>query len=132
MDKHRKHITDEVAYYKKVAKNMRRKNRIKENDGENHEPFNDDIYIDKNSEQLSMDEEFQNKELLGWIEIMKNPNLQKAMKKLSKDEQIFITQILFKNYTQQELADKYKINQSSMYYRINKIKRKIKNYMSKN
>ena len=132
MDKYTKHITDEVAYYKKVAKNMRRKNRIKEKNGENHEPFNDDIYIDKNSEQLSMDEEFQNKELLGWIEIMKNPNLQKAMKKLSKDEQIFITQILFKNYTQQELADKYKINQSSMYYRINKIKRKIKNYMSKN
>lgn len=109
---------------------MRRKNRIKEKAGENHEPFNDDIYLDKNSEQIPIDEQFE-KIGLGWIEIIEDPNLQQAMKKLSKDEQIFITQLLFENYTQQELADKHKINKSSVYYKINKIKRKIKNRIYK-
>lgn len=97
--------------------------------GENHEPFNDDIYINKNSEQTSMEEQFEKSGLLGWIEMMKNPNLQKAISKLSEDEQIFISHLLFENCTQQELADKYKMDKSSIYYKINKIKRKIKNYM---
>lgn len=129
MEKRKKYIINEVAYFKKVSENMKRKSKIKERTGENHEPFNDDIYLDESLEQIPMDEQFQNAKLLGWIEIMKNPNLQKAINKLSEDEQIFITYLLSQNYTQQELADKLKINKSSVYYKINKIKRKIKIYM---
>ena len=69
--------------------------------------------------------------LLGWIELIENERLHKAVKSLSIEDQIFISYIVKECKTQQELASKYGINQSSIKNRFDKILRILKNLMSK-
>ena len=57
----------------------------------------------------------------------RNEKLHKAIKNLSIEDQIFISYIVRECKTQQELASKYGINQSSVRNKFNKILRILKN-----
>ena len=61
-----------------------------------------------------MDKHLEEKTLLGWIELIENQKLYKAVKGLSIEDQIFISYIVRENKTQQELAEKYRISQQNI------------------
>ena len=68
---------------------------------------------------------------LRWIDLIQNEVLHGAIEKLSDEEKYFITLLFYEDMTQEELAKFYKVKQPAIYHRINKIIRKIKNYISK-
>ena len=73
-----------------------------------------------------MDTQLAEKDLLGWIELIENPKLYRAIKKLSAEDQIFISYMFCEDKTQQKLSEVYDINQSHICERYNKILRLIK------
>ena len=86
---------------------------------------------DEFSNASDVDKQLFEKNLLGWIELVENENLHKALKSLKIEDQIFISYIVKECKTQQELASKYGINQSSVKNRFSKILRILKNLLSK-
>ena len=70
MEKHYRNIKNEIAYFNKVLKNMDIKQSIKDSKINNNETvFEDKYFCDSN--------------LLGWIELIENTALHKAIKNLS-------------------------------------------------
>ncbi len=64
--------------------------------------------------------------LLGWIELIENENLYKAVKSLSIPDQVFISYIVKECRTQKELAGIYEIAQQNISKRFIKILNKIR------
>ena len=92
-----------------------------------HEVSIEDVIYDKESENIDIEKQAFEENLLGWIELIENEKLHKAIKDLSIEDQIFISYIVRECKTQQELASKYGINQSSVRNKFNKILRILKN-----
>ena len=69
--------------------------------------------------------------LIGWIELIENEALYKAVKSLPMEDQIFISYIFKKGKKQCELAKIYKISYSSISRRFNKIIENIKKIYTK-
>ncbi len=78
-----------------------------------------------------MDEQATENSLFGWIELIENENLHKAVKSLSTKYQIFINYIVKECKTQQELASKYGINLLSVKNCLSKILRILKDLLFK-
>lgn len=131
MRSHHDNIKNEIAYFHKVIKNMDLKDSIKKSKIDEHEIPVEEIMYDTFSNEFDADKQLFEKNLLGWIELIENENLHKAVKSLSIEDQIFISYIVKECKTQQELASKYGINQSSVKNRFGKILRILKNLMSK-
>ena len=125
--KNRRDIKSEMAYFYTVIKNMDKKDSIKNSKIQEHEVSIEDVLYDKESENLDIENQAFEKNLLGWIELIENEKLHKAIKNLSIEDQIFISYIVRECKTQQELASKYGINQSSVRNKFNKILRILKN-----
>lgn len=89
------------------------------------------VIYDAFSNEFDVDKQLFQTSLLGWIELIENESLHKALKSLKIEDQIFISYIVKECKTQQELASKYGINQSSVKNRFGKILRILKNLMSK-
>ena len=131
MRSHHDNIKNEIAYFHKVIKNMDLKDSIKKSKIDEHEIPVEEIIYDTFLNEFDVDKQLFEKNLLGWIELIENENLHKAVKSLSIEDQIFISYIVKECKTQQELASKYGINQSSVKNRFDKILRVLKNLMSK-
>ena len=127
MGNRRNDIKNEIAYFRKVIKNMEIKESIKHSKIKDKEVLTDiiqDIYS-------KSDEYFCENGLLDWIELIENPNLYKAIKSLSIEDQTLLSYIFYKGKTQIEVAKIYNITHQNISYKINKIITKIKKYIFK-
>ena len=131
MGSHHDNIKNEIAYFHKVIKSMDLKDSIKKSKIDEHEIPIEEVIYDAFSNEFDVDKQLFQTSLLGWIELVENENLHKALKSLSIEDQIFISYIVKECKTQQELASKYGVNQSSVKNRFDKILRILKNLMSK-
>lgn len=125
MENHRNNIKNEIAYFRKVIKNMEIKESIRRSKINDNEVLTDiiqDIYS-------TSDEYFCENNLLDWVELIENPNLYKAIKSLSIEEQTLLSYIFYKGKTQIEVAKIYSVSQKSISININKILIKIKNIL---
>ncbi len=77
-----------------------------------------------------MDKHLEEKTLLGWIELIENQKLYKAVKGLSIEDQIFISYIVRENKTQQELAEKYRISQQNISKRFSKVSKRLRQLLN--
>ncbi len=99
------------------------KDNIKQSEIDKHETSLDEILYSNFSDNTDVDKQLSEKTLLGWIELIENPKLYKALKSLTIEDQIFISYIVKENLSKDELAAKYRINRSSVFDKINKILR---------
>ena len=84
MNTHNKHIKNRDAYFKKVLKNMKLKENIKQAEIEDSEIFVDAPSLYSNFlDNFDLDKALTDRNLLGWIDMIENPKLHAAIKNLS-------------------------------------------------
>ena len=128
MRNHRDNIKNEIAYFYTVIKNMDMKDSIKKSKVNEYEIPLEEIIYDNFSNDFDVDKQCQDKNLLGWIELIENENLHKAVKSLSVEDQIFISYIVKECRTQRDLAQIYKVNQRTIGRKFEKILNKIRKF----
>lgn len=104
MGNHQGNIKNEIAYFHKVIKNMDLKDNIKSSKINEYEIPIEEVIYDAFSSEFDVDKQLFQTSLLGWIELIENESLHKALKSLSIEDQIFISYIVKECKTQQELA----------------------------
>ena len=120
MKRRRENIKNELAYFYKVIKNMNIEDNIKQSKINEHEmPINEILY-DQFSVGENMDKYLEERNLLGWIELIENPKLYEAVKNLPIEDQIFISYIVKEGIKQRELSIMYELTQQGIH--INSIK----------
>ena len=127
MSRRRDNIKNELAYFYKVIKNMDIKDNIKQSKINEHETPLDEILYGQFSAGETMDKHLEEKTLLGWIELIENQKLYEAVKGLSIEDQIFISYIVKKGLTQQELEEIYKVSHRAIGQKYQRLIKKIKN-----
>lgn len=129
MRNHRDNIKNEIAYFYTVIKNMDMKDSIKKSRINEHEIPLEEVIYDNFSDNFDVDKQCQDKNLLGWIELIENENLHKAVKSLSVEDQIFISYIVKECWTQRELSGMYEIAQQNISKRFNNIIKKLRKFI---
>ena len=124
--KNRRNIKSEMAYFYTAIKNMDKKDSIKNSKIQEHEISIEDVIYDKESENIDIENQAFEKNLLGWIELIENEKLHKAIKNLSIEDQIFISYIVKECKTQRELAEVYKMAQQNVSKKFSKIIEKLR------
>ena len=124
--KNRRNIKSEMAYFYTVIKNMDKKDSIKSSKIQEHEISIEDVIYDKESENIDIEKQAFKENLLGWIELIENEKLHKAIKNLSIEDQIFISYIVKECKTQRELAEVYKMAQQNVSKKFSKIIEKLR------
>lgn len=114
MGNHRDNIKNEIAYFYTVIKNMDTKDGIKQSKIKEHEMPIEEISYDNFSDDFDVGKQLFQTNLLGWIELVENENLHRALKSLSIEDQIFISYIVKECKTQRELAKIYGIAQKNI------------------
>ena len=126
MKNRHENIKNELAYFYKVIKNMDIKENIKQSKINEHEMPLDEILYDQFSVGENMDKLLEERNLLGWIELIENPKLYEAVKNLSVEDQTFISYIVKEGRTQRELSRTYGVAQKNISKRFNRVIEKIK------
>lgn len=121
-----KNINDELSYFNAVIKNMntddlRRKNRINKK-----EISIESEKVENMPDNFDIDEKISDDTLTGWIELIENEKLHKAVKSLPVEDQIFISYIVKERRTQREISYIYNTTQQNICKRFNRILNKIK------
>ena len=129
MGNHHYNIKNEISYFHKVIKNMDLKNNIKSSKINEHEIPIEKVMYDAFSNGLDMDKQLFQTSLLGWIELVENENLHKALKSLKIEDQIFISYIVKECKTQRELAKIYDIAQKNICKKFERLIKKIKKFL---
>ena len=124
--KNRRNIKSEMAYFYTAIKNMDKKDSIKNSKIQEHEISIEDVIYDKESENIDIEKQAFKENLLGWIELIENEKLHKAIKNLSIEDQIFISYIVKECKTQRELAEVYKMAQQNVSKKFSKIIEKLR------
>ena len=124
-----KNIKNELAYFYKVIKNLGIKDNIRQSKINEHETPLDEILYDQFSVGENMDKHLEEKTLLGWIELIENQKLYEAVKGLSIEDQIFISYIVKKGLTQQELEEIYKVSHRAIGQKYQRLIKKIKKFI---
>ncbi len=114
-------IKNELAYFYKVVKNMDIKDSIKPSQIHEYDTPLDEILCEQFFVDENMDKHLEEKNLLGWIELIENPKLYEAVKELSIEDQIFISYIIKEGLTQRELSIMYGLTQQDISYKFNKL-----------
>lgn len=127
MNNRDKNVKNELAYFYAVIKNMDKKDLIKQSKINKYEISLDEFLYDRFSITEDMDKHLEEQNLLNWIESIENPKLYEAVKNLSIDDQVFLSYIIKECRTQKELALEYKVNQTSIGNKLNKILRILRN-----
>lgn len=127
MNNRDKNVKNELAYFYAVIKNMDKKDFIKQSNMSKHEISLDEFLYDQFSITEDMDKHLEEQNLLNWIESIENPKLYEAVKNLSTDDQVFLSYIIKECRTQKELALEYRVNQTSIGNKLNKILRILRN-----
>lgn len=129
MRNHRNDIKNELAYFYTIIKNMDIKDSIKNSKVKEHEISLEEVIYDNCSDDFDVDKQVAEQSLLGWIELIENKNLHKAVKSLSIEDQIFISYIVKECRTQRELSNIYNIAQQNISKRFNNIVKKLRRFM---
>ena len=129
MKNRHKNIKNELAYFYKVIKNLDIKDSIKQSKINGHETPLDEILYNQFSVGENMDKHLEERNLLGWIELIENQKLYKAVKSLSIEDQIFISYIVKEGQTQREVARIYGINQRTAGRKLEKILNLLKTFL---
>lgn len=129
MRNHRNDIKNELAYFYTIIKNMDIKDSIKNSKVKEHEFSIEEVIYDNCSDDFDVDKQVAEQSLLGWIELIENKNLHKAVKSLSIEDQIFISYIVKECRTQRELSNIYNIAQQNISKRFNNIIKKLRRFM---
>ena len=124
-----KSIKNELTYFYKVIKNMDIKDNIKQSKINEHETPLNEILYGQFSAGETMDKHLEEKTLLGWIELIENQKLYEAVKGLSIEDQIFISYIVKKGLTQQELEEIYKVSHRAIGQKYQRLIKKIKKFI---
>ena len=119
-------IKNKIAYFYKVIKHMDIKDSIRQAKINEHETPLDEILYDPFSVGENMDKHLEERNLLGWIELIENQKLYEAVKSLSIEDQIFISYIVKEGRTQRELSRTYGVAQKNIIKRFNRVIEKIK------
>ena len=119
-------IKNKIAYFYKVIKHMDIKDSIRQAKINEHETPLDEILYDPFSVGENMDKHLEERNLLGWIELIENQKLYDAVKSLSIEDQIFISYIVKEGRTQRELSRTYGVAQKNISKRFNRVIEKIK------
>ena len=119
-------IKNKIAYFYKVIKHMDIKDSIRQAKINEHETPLDEILYDPFSVGENMDKHLEERNLLGWIELIENQKLYEAVKSLSIEDQIFISYIVKEGRTQRELSRIYGVAQKNISKRFNRVIEKIK------
>ena len=93
-------IKNELAYFYKVIKNMDLKDNIKRSKINEYEIPIEEVMYDEFSNTSDVNKQLFQTSLLGWIELVENENLHKAVKSLKIEDQIFISYIVKECKTQ--------------------------------
>ena len=104
----------------------RKKNNIRQSKIKEHETPLDEILYNQFSVDENLDKHLEERNLLGWIELIENQKLYKAVKNLSIEDQIFISYIVKEGRTQRELSRTYGVAQKNISKRFNRVIEKIK------
>jgi RNA polymerase sigma factor (sigma-70 family) len=120
-----KNINDELSYFNAVIRNMntddlRRKNRINKK-----EISIESEKVENMPDNFDIDEKISDDTLTGWIELIENEKLHKAVKSLPVEDQIFISYIVKERRTQRELEKIYNISHQNIGKRFSKIINKL-------
>ena len=91
-----------------------------------HETSIEEVSCNKISYEYDMDKLLFKNSLLGWIELIENERLHKAVKSLSIEDQIFISYIVKECKTQRELAQVYNITHQNIHKKFNFILEKLR------
>lgn len=118
-----KNDKEKEYYFKAVVKRMNIKDKEKWDEINEHELSLMEVLYDNFCDKSNVDKELMEKTLLGWIELIENPKLYKALKDLTIEDQIFISYIVKESRTQTELSLKYEVTQSAICQRFNKLRK---------
>ena len=105
------------------------KDNIKQSKINEHETPLDEILYDQFSVGENMDKHLEERNLLGWIELIENQKLYEAVKGLSIEDQIFISYIIKEGRTQRELSTMYKIAHQNISKKFEKIIKKLSKHL---
>ena len=119
-------LKNKIAYFYKVIKHMDIKDSIRQAKINEHETLLDEILYNQFSVDENLDKHLEEQNLLGWIELIENQKLYKAVKSLSIEDQIFISYIVKEGRTQRELSRTYGVAQKNISKRFNRVIEKIK------
>ena len=131
MKKQHKNIRDELAYFYKVIKNMDKKDFIKQSKINEYERSLDEILDNQFPIDENMDKYLEEQNLLGWIELIENPELYEAVKSLSIEDQVLLSYIIKEGRTQRELEIIYELTQQGISRKFNKIIFYINKFLDK-
>ena len=124
-------IKNKLAYFYKVIKNMDSYDDTKKSKIQKHEIPIEEVMYDEFSNTSDVDKQLFQTSLLGWIELVENENLHKALKSLKTEDQIFISYIVKECKTQRELAESYNISHQNIGKRFNRILKKLRKLMER-
>ena len=119
-------INDEISYFNVVVKNMNLKDRMKLSKIKEREVTLESEVYENMPDNFDLDEKISDDTLTGWIDLIENEKLHKAVKSLPVEDQIFISYIVKERRTQRELAQEYNISQVAICKKFNAIINKIK------
>ena len=124
-----KPIRNELAYFYTVIKNWDLKDKVKQSEIEKHE-ISFEVLLNENlSGAFNLEQYLAEQGLLSWIDLVESDNLYAALKKLSVEDQVFLSLIVKEGKTQRELAMLYNISQKNINVNLHKIISKIKETM---
>lgn len=126
MDIRLQKINDEISYFNVVVKNMNLKDRMKLSKIKEREVTLESEVYENMPDNFDLDEKISDDTLTGWIDLIENEKLHKAVKSLPVEDQIFISYIVKERRTQRELAQEYNISQVAICKKFNAIINKIK------
>ena len=124
-----KPIRNELAYFYTLIKNWDLKDKVKQSEIEKHE-ISFEVLLNENlSDAFNLEQYLAEQGLLSWIDLVESDNLYAALKKLSVEDQVFLSLIVKEGKTQRELAMLYNISQKNINVNLHKIISKIKETM---
>ena len=126
MDINIRKINDEISYFNTVVKNTNVKDRIKLAKIKEHEIQLESEVYENMSDNFDLDEKISDDTLTGWIDLIENEKLHKAVKSLPVEDQIFISYIVKERRTQVELSNMYSVSQKTISKKFSKITNSLK------
>lgn len=126
MDVRIQKINDKISCFSIVVRNMnmddlRRQIRVSKREIS----LESEVY-ENMPDEFDLDKKISDDTLTGWIDLIENEKLHKAVKSLPEEDQIFISYIVKERWTQRELEKIYNISHQNIGKRFSKIINKLK------
>lgn len=126
MDIRLQKINDEISYFNTVVRNMNTDDLRKQTRISKREISLESEVYENMPDNFDLDEKISDDTLTGWIDLIENENLHKAVKSLPIEDQIFISYIVKERRTQVELSNMYSVSQKTISKKFSKITNSLK------